>query len=308
MAHPSEAAVALPVEVDVDARLREALVNHLEGPLGWQVTTGDDLPAVLRLASVAVGAHRHPDSGPAGSGGPPVVLLVRSDDDPADAAVAAQAADHVLRWPDERDRLPTVATAAAGTGRGVEIAPTVTFGGAAGGVGTTTVTLAVGALLAWSGRSTLCVVSGPSPAGSLPLMDPAALAGHRTWEAAMEVAGVPGLRAVTTAAGDRSAVNVPAGTAVLHDVGVSTDPDVLVVIRDGAGLRAAATTTAGAVVVVDRGVVRHAVLARELSGRRVLTLSDDVRVGRAGAAGHVPAVLPGRMLATLEPLARLLGA
>ncbi len=309
MAHHSESAAALPVEVVVDARMREALVNHLEGPLGWQVTTGDDLPAVLRLVSVAVGEHARADAHPdVTSAGMPVVLLVRPDDDPADAAVAARAADHVLRWPDERARLPEVAAAVAGRAHDVAAAPTVTFGGAAGGVGTTTVTVAVGGLLSWSGRPTLCVVSGPSPAGELPVVEPGALAGHRTWDAARDVDGVPGLRAVTTAPGARSEVQVSADTAVLHDLGVASDPDVLVMTRDRAGLRAASSTSAGVVVVIDRGVVPLAVLARDLAGRRVLTVPMDVRVGRAGATGHAPSALPGRWLAALDPLARLLGA
>lgn len=306
---------ALPVEVDVDARMHEALVNHVEGPLGWQVTTGGDLPAALRLVSVPVGGHARPDSsGP--SVAAPTVLLVRDDDAPADAATAARTADHVVRWPDDRASLAAAAGALTASDRRPANGPTVTFGGVAGGVGTTTVTLAVGGLLAWAGRPTLCVVSGPSPAGELPSVAPAALAGHRTWDAASDVPGVPGLRAVAVTpdavrgagAEPPSLVTVPDGTAVLRDVGVAADPDVLVMTRDGAGLRAAATTTAGVVVVVDRGVVRLAALGRELAGRRVLTLPIDVRVGRAGAAGHVPSALPGRWLGSLDPLVRLLGA
>lgn len=287
---------ALPVRLAVDRRLADDLVPHLEGALGWQVTTDDELPAALAL--VGVGA-------PPPGVGVPTVLLVRADDPPGRAARQAREVTEVLRWPDDREHLPAVAahlldpsmTRATG-------ATTVRIGGSSGGVGTTTVTLALAGLMAWAGRSVLVVASGDVAVPDVPAVAGAALASHRTWQAAAGVPGVDGLRVVTAGAGGRAAVAAPEGTIVLHDSGVGEDVDILVCRRDRAGLKAATTTVAGATVVVDAGPIPAAAWARASGGAgRQLTVPWSARVARAGVHQRVPGSLPGRWLASLRPLA-----
>lgn len=296
----SDTAGALPVRLSLDARLHDEVVAFVEGPLGWQVTRDEELPAALAL--VGVGAPP--------TAGMPGVLLVRDDDPPDRAARRAGDVAAVLRWPDEREQLQTVATqllrqqVPAGPGT-----TTVRVGGAAGGVGTTTVTLALGGLLAWHGRPTLVVASGDVPLPDVPVVDPAALSAHRTWNAAIEVDGVPNLRVLATTPGPRASAHVPDDVLVLRDDGVSVDVDVLVCARDRAGAGALDATVAAAAVVVDRGAIQPAAWTR-LTRTRVRQVGVDwsVRVGRAGVQQRVPASLPGRWLAGLAPLARSLAA
>lgn len=291
-----DGAGALPVRLMVDSRLHSQLAAHVEGTLGWQVTHGDELPAALALVGV---------------GAPPVagvasVLLVRDDDPPDRAARSAADAAVVLRWPDERAHLEEVAAQLVDrTGRDAPALPPIRLGGAAGGVGTTTVALALGGLLAWHGRPTLVVASGDVPLPDVPAVDAAALSAHRTWDAAARVAGVPGLRVVATTPGPRAPVAVPDATIVLRDDGVAVDVDVLVCARDRAGLTALDATAAAAAVVVDRGVVPPAAWVRATrGGTRQVHLDWSARVGRAGVVRRVPSSLPGRWLAKLAPLAR----
>lgn len=294
----SEGSGALPVRLAADARLQAQLVPFVEGTLGWQVTHGDELPAAIAL--VDVGARP--------VAGTPSILLVRDDDPPVRAARAASAADAVVRWPDERGRLDAEAARLLDrTGPGRATATTVRLGGAAGGVGTTTVALALGGLLAWGGRPALVVASGAVPLPDVPVVDPAALSAHRTWDAAVQVAGVPDLRVLGAGPGPRAPATVPDGAIVIRDDGVAADVDVLVCCRDRAGLAALDATAAGAAVVVDRGAVPWSAWTRATRGQaRQVHLDWSVRVGRAGVLQRVPASLPGRWLRGLAPLARLL--
>lgn len=294
---------ALPVRVVADARLQGELVPWLEGTLGWQVTRGDEVPAALALLGVGSDVGPDPDV--------PSVLLVRDEDRPARAAAAAaRGPAHVLHWPDERASLPAIAAGLLDRGRDRPVpGTTVRLGGAAGGVGTTTVALALGGLLAWQGRSCLVVPSGDVPVPDVPVVAPDALAAHRTWDAAVGVAGVPGLRVLSTTGGVRARVAVPDGVVVLRDDGVTADVDVVVCVRDRAGRAAVDATAAALVVVGDRGAVDPASWARRLPpGTRQLVLPWSTRVARAGLAQRVPASLPGRWLALLAPLARSLSS
>lgn len=301
---------ALPVRLGVDPRLADELAPFLEGTLGWQVTRSEELPAALAVVGVADaprgsmgrqdGAHDTADV--------PTVLLVRDDDPPGPAARAGARSGAVLHWPSERDQLVDVAARLLGATEHLAAGPTtVRLGGAAGGVGVTTVALALGGLLAWHGRRALVVASGDVPVADTPSVDPAALAAHRTWEAAAPVPGVEGLRVLATGPGPRAPATVPDGTLVVRDDGVGVDVDVLVCLRDRAGLQGVDTTTAGLVVVGDRGPVRPAAWQRATAGRApqvVLAVSE--RVARAGLVSRVPSSLPGRWLAPLQPLARSL--
>ena len=292
----SDTAGALPVRTLVDAHLDSQLVPFLEGTLGWQVTHGDELPAALALVGVDAVAVRDV----------PSVLLVRDTDPPDRAARAAGSATAVVRWPDERDCLDRLAARLlARAEHAPRVAPTVRLGGAAGGVGTTTVALGLGGLLAWHGRAALVVASGDVPLPDVPIVAPTALAAHRTWDAAAQVAGVPGLRVVATTPGPRALVAVPDDVVVLRDDGVATEVDVLVAARDRAGMQAVDATAAGAVVVVGRGVVPRHAWDRATAGRaRQVHVDWSVRVARAGVACRVPSSIPGRWLASLAPLAR----
>lgn len=289
---------ALPVRACVDDHLRSQLVPFLEGTLGWQVTEGDELPAALAL----VGVDHAPTTDV------PAVLLVRDHDPPDRAARAATRAAAVLRWPDDRDALDGLAAdLLARHDRRAVVVPTIRLGGAAGGVGTTTATLALAGLLAWDGQPTLAVASGDVPLPDVPVVDPAALAAHRTWDAAGPVAGVPGLRVVATGLGPRAPVAVPDDVLVLRDDGVASEVDVLVCTRDRAGLAAVDGTAAAAVVVVGRGALSRAAWDRAMPGRtRQVHLPWSARVAHAGLVERVPSSLPGRWLAALVPLARSL--
>lgn len=293
-----ETAGALPVRLSLDARLQEQVTGFVEGPLGWQVTRDEELPAALALS--AVGAPPVTDV--------PTVLLVRDDDPPDRAARQARDAAAVLRWPDERDRLRAVADELLRRGgRSRPGITTVRLGGAAGGVGTTTVALALGGLLGWHGQPTLVVTTGDVPLPDVPVVDPSALSAHRTWDAAARVAGVPNLRVLATTAGSRAPAEVPGDVVVLRDDGVSADVDVLVCARDRAGASALDTTVAAAAVVVGRGAIPPAAWTRLTRARvRQVHLEWSARVGRAGVQQRVPASLPGRWLAGLAPLARSL--
>jgi len=285
---------ALPVRVQVDGRLHAELVAHLEGELGWQVTGGEELPAALALVGV---------SGPLPSD-VPALVLVRDDDCPATAARIAGRASGVLAWPRDRDALPDTARRIVGGAEPTAGVLTVRVGGAAGGVGTSTILLALGGLVAWRGRPVLGVVSGDVPVPDVPLVDPGALSAHRTWDAAAPVPGVPDLRALVVGRGTRAPVDAPGGTLALVDDGVSTDVDLLVCTRDRAGVEALDSTSAAVAVIVDRGVVPADRFRRlTASGPRQVWVDHSVRVARAGAERHVPAGLPGRWLARLQPLA-----
>lgn len=289
---------ALPVRLGVDPRLADELEPFLEGTLGWQVTRSEELPAALALVGVDGAVTEDL----------PTILLVRDDDPPVRAAGAGARAGAVLRWPEDRDQVVGVAADLLGADDHPTAGPTtVRFGGAAGGVGTSTVALGLGGLVAWHGRRVLAVVSGDVPVPDVPTVDPAALAAHRSWDAAGEVAGVAGLRVLATGPGPRAVASVPDATLVVRDDGVGVDVDVLVCTRDRSGLDAVHVTTAAVVVVVDRGPISPPAWQRATAGSaRQVVVEASARVARAGLARRVPGSLPGRWLAPLRPLARSL--
>lgn len=280
--------IALPVSVDLtDPDLAADVTSHIESVLGWQaMAPGPHLPVRLRLADA-------PDPG-----GPPTVVIRRGAGGPdIRDAVRAGALD-VLTWPDDAARLtdlvpPPVAVRPA---RRVLV-----VAGAAAGVGTSTVALALGALHAWTGQRVLVLTdrSGLQLAG----VDRAEAAGGGS----IEVPGVPRLRLGTDLPGPTGATEGCGDLDVLvADGGTTSRATILVGRPDGRLLRAltAPTTTAAVVVTVGEGALHPAELARVIGDRDAIALPWSFRVGRAGLRGRVPGALPGRYLAALGPAAR----
>ena len=293
---------ALPVDLRLEGPQAGPIRQWVEGIAGWQAVDGATA-ALVPPALTVVDSAAAP-----GEVTTPVLLLTTADDPPATAARAAGRwrPDAVAAWPDERDRLPEVAAdLVAHADPDVTPVAELRVGGAAGGVGTTTVALALGGLAAWRGRRTLVVSHGavPSPCGG-PLA-PDDLAGTQTWATASVARGVPGLRVVRAAAPvDREVVAAGAAELVVRDVGVHDDVDVLVVRRDRAGIDALGRTVAAAVVVTDVGAASPASLRSAAGARRLVVLPWSARVARAGLAGRVPAGLPGSWLRALAPVLR----
>jgi len=284
----------LPVTVALPAPLDTRVTAWVERDLGWQVVdpTGPLAP-VLALADHASGALPWI----AVTDGPPAGEQIRRH-------LTSGAVD-VVGWPQDRLRIPLLAaridqrrSSGAATSR-------LTVAGVAGGVGTSTVALAIGGLLAWSGAAVL--VSGDAElvamagAGSAP-------GGHgeptggRTAPAA--VPGVPGLSVV----GEATDVAVAAwsGDVVVVDAGTVAGADTtLVVSRPDRGLRRAGTFDRPVVVVGEQPLSARD--ARRLLGTAPLAhLRTSARVARAGLVGRVPAALPGAWLRELRVgLARL---
>ncbi|MDX1620296.1 MAG: hypothetical protein R3320_04855 [Nitriliruptorales bacterium] len=293
---------ALPVEVEIAEPTGPRVRAYLEGTLGWQVVdhgTSKLVPPVCRL--VDVGAEAMP-------GAPPTLLLVTERDDARDAAAAAVRLGPagIVRWPEEREALPATAEGlATAAPHEHATAGQLRIAGAAGGVGATTVCLAVGGLLAWAGRPALVIARGPVPVPEVRQLSSEDLAGAGTWRGATSVPGCDGLKVVrcndSTADAPVDAGAVAA--AVIRDVGVVDEADVLVMRRDRPGIDALAVTSAGTAIVIDDGVVPVRSFTAAAGRRRLLVLERSVRVARAGALQRVPASLPGSWLRTLRPLA-----
>lgn len=289
---------ATPVTLDVDPALGSEVRGWVES-LGWQIIDAETaalVPPVLLVTD----PHGTSEPGPT-----PTVLLVRDSDDPAAAATRAchVRAASVLRWPEERASLAAtvgpVADADARTGGRV-----LRISGAAGGVGTTTIALALGGLAAWRGRATLVVARGDVPVADARSVDPSVLRGPGAWRAGTPVPGVPGLRVVAATAPVQADPEVSDAALVLVDGGDASAADVLVLRRDGAGLRALAASAAGTAVVVDHGPGHPRDLVEAAAGRRVISVPYSARVARAGLARRVPAGIPGAWLRLLAPVAR----
>jgi hypothetical protein len=306
---------AVPVALALGAGSGEAVRRWLEGTLGWQAVDDDpdgpvppalrllDLDGAVRLLSAPGGSD--PDRG----GRLPAVLLVVDGDPPARVAEAArrltlQGGLVVCRWPQDGARLPDlVARMLRAPRRDLATSRTLRIGGAAGGVGTTTVTLALAGLAAWSGARTLAVVHGQAGVRAALPVPADALNAPDLWTRATPLLGVPDGRVVHTA--DRPPVDAPVDRRIevrVLDVGIDADADILVCRPDGAAITALRRTIAGAVVMVGEGLVSPGRLRVLAGGRTFIELPSSVRVARAVLRGHVPAGLPGTWIEKLRPL------
>lgn len=291
---------ALPVVVDVAPRHAEEVRDHVEGVLGWQsvdVATAPLVPPALWLVS--------PGTRPA-DGNVPRLLLLPPGTAPVEAAEAGarHRAHAVVAWPSQRDRLEEVAGRLLAAPReprgGVE---TVRVVGAAGGVGTSTVTLALAGLAAWRGSRVLAVVGPDAPVGQARRVPSEALASHDLLARASDLAGVAGARVVATDGGaGHLPDDLPGVDLALIDGGTQAEGDVLVCRPDRPALERLSATTAGSVVVNGEGPVPRRVLARAAGGRACVELPSSARVARAVLLARVPSALPGAWLRRLLPV------
>jgi hypothetical protein len=303
---PTAVPAAVPVALALGERHVGSVRRWLEGTLGWQAVEDDldgPVPPAVRILDLD-GADRMLEAG--GIDRLPTVLLVEADDDPGRAADLARrlVPTGVCRWPAGREDLPRlVARVIGGPRRSERTSRTLRVGGVAGGVGTTTVTLALTGLAAWSGLRALAVVHGHAGVRSATPVPAEALVAPDLWARATPLAGLASARVVHTG---RSVPQRPPedrriGVSVL-DVGTAAEVDVVVCRPDRAAAEQLPTTMAGAVVVVGQGLLSVPRVRELAGGRTVVHLPTSVRVARAVLRGQVPAGLPGRWLAELRPV------
>lgn len=311
-----EALADLPVRVDVSGAWRDELVAWLEGDLRWQVVRAGgalrpqvritDDPADRTATVVVVDGAAHTDQ-------PDADTDADTDSDADSNPGADPGPTPVLRWPQERTRLPSMVLravrprAAAVDGRGCRV---LGIGGLAGGVGTSTVALAVGGLGAWRGARTLV-------AGGDDLLD---LCGAAPWRGP----GLSALAALSPVDAGREVMSLAhriggiGGLLVIGGVGRQTLPgrlpwpvDLLVLDLRGrwdladvvvarAGQRRPSAALRGTLLVQDAAGVSRSEAAALLDRSPTGWLADDPRVRRAGVAGRAPAGLPGRWLRDLD--------
>lgn len=295
--HDLAATDALPVRLALAGPHATAVGRWVESVVGWQAvdaTASRLVPPVLALADV-LGACAAPP-------GLPLVLLVADDDHPTAAAATAAGAAAVVAWPRDRDQLVEAASAVVAAPRPRETLE-LGVGGAAGGVGTTTVALALGGLLAWQRQPTLVLTHGavPGPGGrGIPVEE---LAGVPVWDLAAPSPGAPALRVLRLPGPVPTEVVEAAPAAlVVRDLGVDVAGDVLVIRRDRAGLGALTRSAAAVAVVMDTGPAPSRLLVRAAGGRRLVTVPWSARVAQATFVGRVPAGLPGSWLRALQPV------
>lgn len=274
----------LPVVVALPEPLGTHVALWVERDLGWQVVDGDGpLSPVLALADHA-------------PGGLPWIGVVDgpSDADRMRGLLEAGAVD-VVGWPDERARVPLAAVRVDVLRRRAPHGRRLVVAGVAGGVGTSTVALAVGGLLAWRGATVL--VAGSAAVARLAGVAGAASGAHRA------VGGVPrlsvGIGDGVAVGWDGDLVVVDAGVIDGDRMGPSGDGATVVVSRADAGLRQARASSRP-VVVIGASPLSTTDIVRVLGRPPLAHLPHSVRVARAGVVGRVPAGLPGRWLRTLE--------
>ncbi len=292
--------VARPVALDLGADQEERVRRWIEGFLGWQVVDdqlGGLVPPTVHLLGPTAAVPRDPI---------PRVLLVDAGAAPQEVLVACHRLrpDASLVWPAQRDEL--AATVARCTQRLVDDGAghrVLRIGGLAGGVGTTTVALAVAGLAAWRGATALAAVRGDVPAEPALVLTAEALAAPDLWSRLEDLPGVAGCRVARI--GDPAPAVDPSDRNIdlaVLDHGADPDCDLAVCRPDAAALEQLAATTASIVAVVGTGPVRPAQLREAAGGRTLLGLPWSARVARAGLRRRIPASLPGAWLRRLLPV------
>jgi hypothetical protein len=305
----------LPVMVDLPGRLGEEVSAYIEVEAGWQVVgAGGALAPVLELTA----APR--------AGRPCVVVIqgaVKAED--VRAALLGGALD-VIAWPQERARLLEAPLRAHATRCDSSGPAVLRVAGCGGGVGTSTVALALGGLLAWSGRKAVVIGdfdllrlcgAGPWPRPSpdpppqssrsprVPLDEAKAGEAGTAEIAALArpLRGVPGLSVLS---GDGATVRSTAGwpvDAVVVDLRAprAVAGADLICARPDSSLTALEDQPADLpVLIVGDGPLDQAAVRRRLGRPPVAWLPRSARVARAGLAGRVPNALPGSWLKSLR--------
>lgn len=255
----------LPVGVLLPVRLTDEVTRYVERELGWQRVPiqGPPVPALVLAERPVAGL--------------PTVLLVTGQ-----AAPVPEGALDVIAWPAERERLRACAARVPSAGR-FPAGRCVWVGGAASGAGASTLALAIGGLLAWSGRPT-AVVGGQ---GLL------AMAGVHQWRG-------PGADELGSLEPRQAGWEFPRVARRCRAV-------------RGLWLLAGSPRAYGqgwpvAWTVVDVGVGEADVLAASVGERRLVvrtgsppaSLPGSARVARAALRGRLPAALPGTYLAAVR--------
>lgn len=293
----------LPVVVDLPGRLGQEVTAFVEVEAGWQVVSpGGPLTPALELAAVV-------------RPGRPCVVIVegKAGPDQVRSALLGGALD-VIAWPEDRGRLLEAPLRVHATRRNTSGPAVLRIAGCAGGVGTSTVALAVGGLLAWSDRTVLVVGdddllrlcglgpwSGPG-AAELAQLDPADAA-SQVVTLARPVSGVDRLSVLGgggTAMGGTGEWPVEAVIVDLRTPRHLACAD-LVCARPDAGLDVLRGQPADLpVLVIGDGPLDMAAVRRRLGRPPLAWLPSSTRVARAGVAGRVPSALPGTWLKTLR--------
>lgn len=295
----------LPVSVDLPPRLADEVSAYVEVEAGWQVVgrTGPPEPLLALTATVVDG---------------PCVVITEGPVPPDAVAQALRGgALDVVAWPDERERLLSAPLRVSRRAESTVTPALISIGGAAGGVGASTVALAIGGLAAWAGARTLVIGDDDLLllAGLAPWSGPGAveLAALEPQAAAAEA---PGL---ALAAPGVDHLALLGGGAVIsrfeqwpYDVVVadrrtpgSLGSTTLMVCGLDTSLRCAIQGE-GRVLIRERGHVPLARARRALGSRLAGVLPESARVARAGLSGRVPSSLPGSWLAVLKEAVRAL--
>jgi hypothetical protein len=297
--------------VDLAGAERRGQDGRVADASGADASGDDGRGEPARPGPLTAACEQARPSGTAERAAPPTVLLVADDDDAAAVGRLVQrlGPDLVLGWPAARDdladRVSAVLTRATNPATSMT---SLRIGGAAGGVGTSTLVLALAGLTGWSRQATLAVVRPRCPATGVRHVSPDAVAASDLWQRATPLAGVTATRAVCITGGVAPlAPTDPRIQATVVDAGVEVDVDVLVCRPDGAALDRIAATTAAAIVLVGDGPLRPVQLAEVTRGRIAVQLPWSARVARAGLLGRVPGSLPGSFLRPLTALVPVAG-
>ena len=299
---PVPSTSALPVAVCLPEPLAREVRAWMEAELGWQSVPPEGPPRpvlTLRESSAACA-------------GAVVVVDGVVGVDTVREALRAGAAD-VISWPEDRGRIPGLARQVAAVPV-TEGPPVIVVAGTRGGVGTSTVALAVGALAAWSGRTVVTVgedgllsLCGVGPWSGPGLEDVLALGPTEgRHEVPALACAVPGVGGLSVLGGDG------AGTAV-DMIGAFPWPADLVVVDAGVDIAHATLIVSAPDVRAARASERDVPLLvrgkgplgpgqlKAVVGRRpVGWLPDSARIARAALGGRVPADLPGSWLRELR--------
>lgn len=296
----------LPIALTLPEPLRREVQTWVEGELGWQVVPESGPP---RPALTLCGADDVREGCVVVADGPVDAALLRR-------ALAAGARDAV-GWPD--DRLQLVEIAGRSESTPVQTGPpTLCVAGAGGGVGTSTVALALAGLAGWSGRDvvvlggddlmTLCGIGPWQGAGLAELAALAPIDGAAELGAlARPVAGVERLRALGGGRARDADVSGWSVDLVVVDQGalaryeatsVQPRPDLVVTAPDARALAAAVVDAP--LLVVGSGPLDRAGIRRAAGRTPAGWLDWSARVARAGVVGRVPGSLPGSWLESLR--------